>query len=353
MYKKYFQEINEKLAKTGKAIISIGDSFVQGQGSLDEEIYRDNKVSTPRIGTPVHLMGDGDLPASEEDTINFAKKCGFEYTVAQTHYGAPVNVNFEPMEYRNTFNKILCDHYLNGEYASINLGQSGKGNLASFMDLLFLPEIDWHLIKQAIVIYVPTSPDRYDWVADTFNDHHHYNTFWPHGLHGGPKESIRGLISTGYGDLYTHKMAALHQIGIVQQILLWCKAYNAELIITPGFCHREYEYDFMHESLSKNIQRDSNLVAQDDGFHVQSEDVEKLINLWPWDKMFKPEGCTSFMGLAMKQENIREDRKWFFDFIKTGSPNYWITPCAHPGKKAHDLFAKRLYEYAIEKNMLT
>lgn len=353
MYKKYFQEINEKLVKTGKAIISIGDSFVQGQGSLDEEIYHDNNVSTPRIGLPVHLMGEGDLPASEEDTINFAKKYGFDYTVEPTHYGASVNVNIEPMEYRNTFNKILCDHYLNGEYASINLGQSGKGNLASFMDLLFLPEIDWHLIKQAIVIYVPTSPDRYDWIADTFNDHHHYNTFWPHGLHGGPKESIRGLISNGYGDLYTPKLAALHQIGIVQQILLWCKAYNAELIITPGFCHEEYEYNFMYESLSKHIQRDSNLDKQDDAFHVQTEDVEKLINLWPWDKMFKPEGCTSFMGLAMKQENIVEDQKWFFDFIKTGSPNYWITPCAHPGKKAHDLFAKCLYEYAIEKNMLT
>jgi hypothetical protein len=62
--------------------------------------------------------------------------------------------------------------------------------------------------------------------------------------------------------------------------------------------------------------------------------------------MFKPDGFKTFADLAMSRETSVEDKTdFFFQFLGKRSPNGWMTPCAHPGAKAHDLFASLLYNH--------
>ena len=71
--------------------------------------------------------------------------------------------------------------------------------------------------------------------------------------------------------------------------------------------------------------------------------LEMLVNQWPWDKMFYPQGCETFIDLCLKQEGITN--RGFWDFNGIGTPGKWVTVCCHPSAKGHDLFAKELFEH--------
>ena len=78
-------------------------------------------------------------------------------------------------------------------------------------------------------------------------------------------------------------------------------------------------------------------------------DKSHLIDLFPWDKMFKPNGYETFADLAISMEDTLEDTTdHYFQFLGKGSPEGWITSCSHPSQKAHDLFAKHLYKHIVE-----
>ena len=59
--------------------------------------------------------------------------------------------------------------------------------------------------------------------------------------------------------------------------------------------------------------------------------------------MFYPDGEKTFADAVTAKENIKDDH--FFNYLGTGSPNGWITACAHPSAKGHDYFAQLLYNH--------
>ena len=78
----------------------------------------------------------------------------------------------------------------------------------------------------------------------------------------------------------------------------------------------------------------------------KSEAVSNFINLYPWDNFFEPDGFKTMAKFIIAQEPSLEDtNEYFFQFHGKGSPNLWMTACAHPGAKSHDLYAKKLYEH--------
>jgi hypothetical protein len=154
----------------------------------------------------------------------------------------------------------------------------------------------------------------------------------------------------GYAkSLWSEKFGVIEQIGHVQELMLWCKSKNAKLIITPSF-DRRYSKEHFKENLSLNLNRGYNpkenerLIEKNNQVRGPHSDIE-LLNLFPWDNMFKPQNCETFADLSMAQEKLNDLNDHFFQFLGKGSPNKWITPCAHPSAKAHDLFAKLLYEH--------
>jgi len=336
MYKKQIPEINASIKKTRKAIISLGCSFVQGQGAVDDELYTDYKWEFVQLGTPLQLN------VSKEETEKLLKK----YPELSLKPDGKIDWTF--MEYKNAFVEVLCKKYFNGEYTPINLGMRGNGNRGTIKELYFYPEVDWDNLDEIIVIYCPSGPERFDFVNDCWHDHARWRCMWPNYKDMEP--SPRKLLWEGYAkDLHSEKMVVLEQIAHVQELMNWCKVKNAKLIITPGFDQR-YTKEYFKESLMLNIHRDIHGVMDTNASKDPASldrSVLNYIDLFPWDNVYLPKGYPTFVDLCLFQESgLKKDVHYhFFQYLGTGSPDGWITSCAHPSSKGHDLFAKHLHEH--------
>jgi hypothetical protein len=222
--------------------------------------------------------------------------------------------------------------------------------------LYFWPQIDWHLAEEIIVIYTPSDPVRFDYINDEFSEHGQFNCMWPwwEDKEDGPRK----FLWRGYNEAaYSEKFAILEQIGHVIELQNWCKVHNAELVITSAF-DRSYNREKMYTVLQDVVRRGheqklETFMSRDSGPTEQYirenyptghlEFLEQVVDMWPWDKMFNPQGCDTFMDLCLKQEGI--SNKGFWDYNGVGTPGGWVTVCCHPSAKGHDLFAKELHRH--------
>lgn len=345
MYRRQIENINKIIDKTGKAIIGLGCSFVQGQGAFDEEIVNRYGTIFTELGNPLEI---GNMTDNEKN------KLLKEFPTLELGHDKKILPTF--MEYKNAFTNVLAEKYFEGEYAPINLGIRGCGNRATIKELYFYPEINWHKLKEIIVIYCPSGPERFDFANDQYHDHGHWICMWPND---DGKTGPRQQLWLGYKNgLYSEKFEVLEQIAHVQELLLWCKHHNAKLIITPGFDGR-YTREYFKNSIGMSISREMDGTRIKKSFfnslhnkfdNSNDKEVEKLVNLFPWDNIFEPDGMSTFADMAIKQEypdHLKSSNYHFWSFLGKGSPNNWITPCAHPSAKAHDYFAKLLHQHIL------
>ena len=337
MYDYQISKINYTINKTGKAIVALGCSFVQGQGAYNDELYEKYNWVHPGMGYPLRI----------EASLRDKKEIASKYNDIKLDSSGFLDMNM--MEYSNAFVNVLCMRYFGGEYAPINFGMRGTGNRGQMKELYFRPEINWDKIKELIVIYCPSGIERFDFVNDLWPEHFHFKAMWPQNPPPKNPEDVKDLWK-GYGEtIYSEKQGIIEQIGHVQELLNWCKVRNAKLIITPGFDGR-YNKDTFCKELSKSIERDpaGNIKSITEPGLLSYDNAKghkKLADLWPWELMFKPEGYNTFVELAMSKEDLKDKVDYFFQFQGKRSPKGWMTPCSHPGQKAHDLFAKLLYNH--------
>ncbi len=331
MHRHQINQINQDIARTGRAIIGLGCSFVQGQGAVDDELYEKYKWKFIELGKLL------EIDINEKQKREILKKYP-SVILDKTN-----NLDFTFMEYDNSFVNVLAKKYFNDSYAAINLGMRGCGNRGAIKELYFYPEIDWHEIKEIIVIYCPSGPERFDFINDQWNDHGHWVAMWPHytGLVEGPRK----ILWEGYSKaLYSEKFEVLEQLGHVQELVNWCNLKNAKLIITPGF-DRRYDKDYFQNSLKLKIQRTTDGEKFQHMLGYNTKMIESLIEMFPWKNVFKPKGYDTFIDLVLSREHEEVDNYHFFTYLGKGSPDKWITACAHPSAKAHDLFAHELYNH--------
>lgn len=341
MYFKQVKEINESLRKTGKAIISIGCSFVEGQGAMDQDVYDNYEWTMEEVGVPMEPV------ISKKERKELLKKYPELFFDGN-------NINWTFMEYKNAFVNVLCKKYFNGEYTPINFGLRGRGNRASIKTLYFWPQIDWHLAKEIIVVFAPSGPERFDFINDEFSEHGQFQCMWPWWQ---DKEGPRKTLWKGYNEaLYSEKFGVLEAISNAKELENWCKVNNAKLIITPAF-DRSYTKETFSTVLRDVIRRDSDhtmreFKPRDKGpteSHFVPDEIdtfEKISEMWPWKNMFYPQGAKTFMELCLMQEGITN--KGYWDYNGVGTPNGWVTVCCHPSAKGHDLFAKELHKHILE-----
>jgi hypothetical protein len=338
MYQNQIKKINEQLKTTDKAIIALGCSFVQGQGAVNDELYTEYKWTYPGLG------------AALEPQIDSSERTSILEKYPNVANGPDNKLDFTFMEYDNAFVNVLCKKYFSGKYVPINLGLRGCGNRATIKELYFHPEINWSKIKEIIVIYCPSGLERFDFINDQWSDHFHWKCMWPH--YENVDGESRKKLWEGYNKtLWSDKQGALEQIAHVQELMLWCKAHNAKLIITPGFDRRYSKKEF-ERMIKSDINREvhTEQISNVRTPLLLSDEKKNLIDMFPWDNMFSPQGHSTFVDLVMGQETGIDKNNYFFQFLGSGSPNMWITPCAHPSAKAHDLFAKELFNH-INKNL--
>lgn len=345
MREKQIQRINKKLQHTDKAIIALGCSFAEGQGAINDELFNDYKWSFQGMGKPLQL------DVSIEEAKEIVKRYPHQLSLSNN---TPPIINWTMMELDNSFSHVLAEKYFDDEYVAINMGIRGTGNRGQIKELYFRPEIHWHKIKKIIVVYCPSGPERFDFVNDLWDHHYHWKAMWPRQ---DPDEKDRKLLWEGYGkSVYSEKQAIIEQIANVQELLTWCQLKNASLIITPGFDVR-YRKDNFVEELEKNINRtvtgDIKEEGLIEGLFKNKTNHSYLADMWPWEKMFKPDGHETFIRLCMAQEAepIKSSIDYFFQFLGNRSPNGYITSCAHPGQKGHDLFAKLLHKHILDNNL--
>lgn len=327
-------EINSRLEKTSKAIISLGCSFPAGQGALDDEIYEEYNLVYPGPGYPFQLPLD--------KKFELVKRFPLANLILGTH-----ELSFKKMEFKNSFVSVLADKYFDKEYVPINFSEPGGANRGRIKELYLNPDINWHKIKDIIVIFMPTGIERFDFVNDANFHINHYKTIWPTCPNNEKSKKTRATLWEYYGKaVYTEKSGVIEQIGIVQELLTWCKLKNAKLIITPGF-DRRYNKSRFQAILKTEIKRDENWDLTDI-IENKDEETVKLADLWPWENMFYPEGHATLIDLCMDQEpSVTDKNDHYFQFQNNRSPLGWITPCSHPGKKGHDLYAKLVYNHLL------
>lgn len=341
MFSHLIPEINRDLQRTKRAIISLGCSFVQGHGAIDEAIYRNYKWEwTWDKNSPLWDLSD-------EDKARLVA----EYPDIIVHPQPPIN--FSHHEHNNSFVNVLCKKYFDGSYTPINLGRSGNGNRATIKDLYFYPDILWDEIQETIVVYCPSGPERMDFMDDTktlvVNNHPRWITAWPSEVDGG--KGVRNQLWTGIRDaIDSERFQIMEQIAHVQELLLWCKYHKAKLIIVPAFMQYVYTRDMFVKMLSTRCIRDGDSSlskALPNGLRGDRS-IPKLVDMWPWESMFYPDDTPSFADYSQQQEyGSWEKAPYFYTHVGKGSPDLWISPCGHPTKKAHDAFAKKLYEHIL------
>jgi hypothetical protein len=339
MHFDFIPQINKDIARTKRAIIGIGCSFVEGHGAVAQPLW--DKYHT------IDVHDCYDWKVSDEDKKIILQEYPDIFTNTSDN-----KLNFYRHEHNNSFVSVLCKKYFNGEYAAINLGRRGNGNRAAIKDLYYYPDINWDQLEEIIVIYCPTGAERFDFIDDRYhqlNCHGRWISMWPNSYDKG--QPVTGLWE-GYRDsLYSQKFMILEAIANVQELLTWCKYKKAKLIITPAFMRYYTKKDFIR--LAKvNIERDCSqrLISERGAHEVPDEEFIGVIEMWPWENMFYPEGYPSFADLVLAQEKSTdwEHGPGFYSWLKHGTPDKWITPCGHPSVKGHDLFASILYKHITE-----
>jgi hypothetical protein len=337
MYNAQLTNIVTSLKKTRKAVVAIGCSFVQGQGAVNDSLYLEYNWIRDR-GNVLQIQ----LSKYDEDIL-------LRQYPSIVRHPATKALDFTMMEYDNSFVHVLCNKYMGGEYTPINLGIRGCGNRASIKELYLHPEIEWDTLDDIIVVYVPSGIERFDFANDTAAEHYNWWCMWPH--YQNVSETGKRKLWEGYGTVvYSDKFAVQEQITHAQELMTWCKAHQARLVVTPGF-DRRYDRSFFAERLAEVVKRTNNReYVQADRFALPSPS-SRWLDLFPWDNMFRPAGNQTFAELMLAQETTLTDRTdHYFQFMDLGSPSGWITACAHPSAKGHELFANLLHQHIATLN---
>ena len=320
------------LAKTKRALVGLGDSFVAGQGAIDDELYETYQWIHHGPGIPL------DVQVDQKTKLEIVKKYP---TLRLTDHGG---INPIEMWRKNCFLNVLAEKYLEGRYSVINFGIPGGANRGRVKELYLNPRIDWNSLEEIIVIYMPTSIERFDFVDDS-NPFAPWKTIWPKSPDGSEKTS-RGKLWDAYGmAVFSEKSAMIEQLAIVQELLTWTKLHKAKLIITPGFDNR-YQKAMMRKILSMKVERNDDWEIVNETHDDPDFRANDFLNLFPWQYLLKPEGHATMAHLCMSKEpSLLNNEDFYQQFQNNRSPLGWMTPCSHPGQKGHDLYARLVWEF--------
>jgi hypothetical protein len=311
-----FRRNKVKLNKTSKALIVVGDSFVEGMGALTDTIWErydwsEDKLSS--IGS--HLAENG------------------------VYQPNPEYMSIRAQEMSNAFPDIICKDYMK-DWTPINFGYRGNGNRAAVKSLTTThPDLNLHLPNEKIVVFMPSQFVRFDFLNDNFDSHNSWRTIWPHNpgddMTPGTQDLWRGYAT----EIYSEVTGLIEFMFLIKELEMWCSVNNAKLVIVNCFEHR----------LSKEY------FAK---IGKQNKYVKLILDQMPWDKLMPHQkGKNCMVDELLEKEgklDIAEVEHGFYGWAKSfkkGTPKGYFTPCAHPSIKGHELFAKVIYNH-IKKTIL-
>jgi hypothetical protein len=231
-------------------------------------------------------------------------------------------------EYEGAWVNQLCKNHLT-DYIPVNLGMRGCGNRAAVKELYLHPDLNLHLAKEKIVIYMLSGMERFDFINKEFNDHHHFFAMWPNPWDKGATNLK--LWEAYAEDIWDDKFGYIEMLLNIAEAQTWCKANNAKFILINAF-----RRDYIKEMYT----------------HILTKDHEKgLIDVIEWDNYLYPKGYSCMTDLLVHLED-RDDLLgggfygWAMGHDKL-TPKGLFTKCAHPSHEGHRIIAETIYDYIV------
>jgi hypothetical protein len=307
----YWQEKDIKITKKSKILIGLGDSFTQGEGACTVDIWEKYQWDTQKM--------------YKHENIDVLKS-----------------------SYDNSWVNQICKNYLK-DFIPINLGVKGNGNRSACKELYLHPELKMEDAKEKIVVFMLTGMERFDFIHGDFSEHTHFRTIWPFA------SNVIDLhdISNSYGRcIYNNRFGTIELILNILDVVTWCKANDAKLILTSAFTP-----DYNKKDLIRKIKGQFN---KENKLFSETKRIELLVNKIPWNEFLYPDKYNSFSDFLLKLEG-REDLidpytpTKFYEFAKKFdkfSNKGYITKCGHPSEKGHLVITEKIYEHIKKLNYI-
>jgi hypothetical protein len=295
-----WQEENIKITENSKILIGLGDSFTQGHGACDINVWE-------KYNWDVNKMFDK-----------------YNYDVVKSGYD-------------NSWVSQICKNYL-PDYTPLNFGLSGRGNRATIKELYLHPELNIEKAKEKIVIFMMSGYERFDFVSKTYEiNHHKFKTMWPNENSGNDMNTIGKEYMM---NVWSEKSSLIELILNIAELQNWCKLNNAKLVLTSAFSPTINKSHIYNNILNEGDERGK--------VHAKS-----LVNIIDWSSFLFPNNFLCFTdflcSIENKNELITTNTSWpYYEYAYTldkMSPNGFITKCAHPSSLGHSEIAKVIYKF--------
>lgn len=276
-----------------KLVVGLGCSWTQGEGAYPEHLWKKHN-------------GRINLPIGE-------------------------SINLIPFEHLGSWVNVLSRDYFKN-YTSVNLGQRGIGNRAAAKSL-YLSNIDWNTVTDAIVVYMLSGFERFDFFRNDWNDtvqeklnphkdipHYNFQTLWPHLGVSKPWNAYARY-------LYSEEGTAAEQLVNILEVQNFCKAHNFKFVFANAFEDRGKEFIYKHcGKLADQV--DWSCYIHD--YRNYANFVHHLVELDNW----------------LPRHEIHH---YYGHYIELPEPKKHLTNCIHPTIDGYKAIAEELASFIKEK----
>jgi len=328
--------INQDLKRTRKAIVVLGCSFADGQGSIQEEV---TQTLSPKYSLQDNKFDYISDYIDPEKLCNLALKHNLPIIYGGTNNRYEVNIY--ATELNNSWGSKIAKMF-NDEYTIVNFADRGAGNNCAIKKMFRYP-IDWDSCDEVLVLWSVCDYTRWGTLHGNnlnFNSiTGDYRTFW--WTSNQEAKDLNGLFSK---EMLSPMFYIAEYLENCTSVKTWCKQFEKHnLVVIPAFSPlpenaptMEWQYFLSQVALKASKDVAKGMKA-------------KLLTEYVWDV----NGKETLIDLLLEKEELIHG-SWHHivnDIKGVGTDQGWISPCTHPTHKSQILISELLYDH-LNKNIL-
>lgn len=298
-----WEKENIKINNDSKILIGLGDSFTQGTGACDLELWEKYEWNLNKIN---HIK----------------------------------NVEVLKSNYKNSWVNKICVNHLK-DFTPVNFGLQGKGNRASLKELYLHPDLQLEKSKEIIVVFMLSGYERFDFINSEFHDHGHFVTMWPNI---GEKVPHKELWEAYVEHIWSDRFGVMELLLNMLEVQMWCKSNNAKCIFLSAF--------------TPNIRKDKIIeiikgTDKSDYLFDKLKYIESLVDSINWENFLYINDHNCISDYLLELENmthlINNKTTWsYYEYAYKHdkfTPKGYISKCAHPTYNGHEKIAEEIYKF--------
>jgi hypothetical protein len=275
-----------------KLIIGLGDSFTQGVGAYSDKTWKANNNKI-------------DVSVNSKELL------------AEQFEGSWVNQ--------------LCQTYLKG-WTPVNMGHAGIGN-RGIVKQLYIQDRHIKNADEVIVILLLSGLERFDFVRKDYKGKERlsFQAMWPNPQ---DENATHPELWKAYtDDIYSEKFIAVELILNILEAQTYCKAHGYKFIFASAFDERANK-TWLLKTLCGMLP-------------MLEPENKSLIEQIDWNNYLYPKGYNSFIEYLLRLDGQSRFAQggWWKYYTNLPAPSEYITNCAHPTRKGHEVIANELYNF--------